>query len=89
MRNFMLTINYFSVIITMNYIEVNYQTWEREECYGLFDYSQTKNIRNHESMPVKTSGLLLRDEGTFNLRFIENNAIKKAKIDNLIPFIKI
>ena len=39
MRNFMLTINYFSVIITMNYIEVNYQTWEREECYGLFDYS--------------------------------------------------
>lgn len=46
----------------MNYIELNYQTWEREECYGMFDYSEEQNIKKHSKIVLKTSGILIRNK---------------------------
>jgi predicted O-methyltransferase YrrM len=74
----------------MNYIEVNYQTWEREECYGMFDYSEIKDIRKHEKLVIKSTGILLRNSVTYDLVFVDAKAKNsKVAVENCLPFLKI
>lgn len=45
----------------MTSLELDYQTWEREDCYGMFDYSETKNIKQHHKIVIKSPGKLVRN----------------------------
>ena len=45
----------------MSFIEVEYCTWEREETYGMFDYSEQKGIKKYPKLVIKQPGKLFRN----------------------------
>jgi uncharacterized protein YfaT (DUF1175 family) len=70
----------------MCYYDLHYQTWEREECYGMFDYSDPNTLKSHDKIPIKSSGLLYRNSHNHQLLFIDKQT---APPQNYLPFIKI
>ena len=53
----------------MSFIQVDYCTWEREETYGMFDYSEQKNIKCYNKINIKEPGRLFRNVTSFQLIF--------------------
>lgn len=58
-------------------LELEYQTWEREECYGMFDYSETKLIKHHEKLILKGTGKLVKN--------IQNHSLSFINLDETVP----
>ena len=71
----------------MSYLELEYYSWERQEAYGMFDYSEQKNLKNYPKITIKRPGKLFRNKATYQLKFIEDPDPKMPAGHE--PFIKI
>jgi len=74
----------------MCYYELHYQTWEREESYGMFDFSDPNSLRTHDKISIKSSGILFRNSNNHELAFIDRkNSKNMVPLENYLPFIRI